>query len=176
LRNLRYWGNITIMTTEDELAFADSLGQHMARQYGLPPMTGRVCGWLLICDPPEQSIADLTEALHASRSAVGDALSALERWGYVRRTRRAGERADRIAIHPDVWGQTMVDTSEYAAQSAIARRGLAILRDAPPERRKRLAEYAAFADFLVERLPQLGAEWLEHRDRLRASGDLPGGS
>jgi hypothetical protein len=39
-----------------------------------------------------------------------------------------------------------------------------------------LAEYAAFADFLVERLPALGTEWLEHRDRLRASGDLPGGS
>jgi predicted transcriptional regulator len=164
------------MTTEDEVAFADSLGRHMARQYGLPPMTGRVCGWLLICDPPEQSIAELTEALHASRTAVGDALSQLERFGYVRRTRRAGERADRVSIHPDVFVHSMVDTEEYSSQAAIARRGLAILRDAPPERRGRLAEYAAFADFLVERLPALGAEWLEHRDRLRASGDLPGGS
>jgi DNA-binding transcriptional regulator GbsR (MarR family) len=164
------------MTNEQELAFADSLGLHMARQYGLPPMTGRVCGWLLICDPPEQSIAELTEALHASRTAVGDALSQLERFGYVRRTRRAGERADRVSIYPDVWMRSMVDTEEYSAQAAIARRGLAILRDASPERRVRLAEYAAFAEFLVERLPALGAEWLEHRDRLRASGELPGGS
>jgi hypothetical protein len=164
------------MTIEEELAFADSLGRHMARQYGLPPMTGRVCGWLLICDPREQSIAELTQALSASRTAVGDALSQLERFGYVRRTRRAGERADRVSIDPDVWMKSLVDTQEYVAQAAIARRGLAILGDAPPQRRKRLAEYAAFAEFLVERLPALGTEWVEHAERLRASGELPGDS
>jgi DNA-binding FadR family transcriptional regulator len=164
------------MTTEEELAFADSVGRHMASQYGLPPMTGRVCGWLLICDPPEQSIAELTAALHASRTAVGDALSQLERFGYIRRTRRAGERADRISIHPDVWVRSMVDTTEYSAHAAIARRGLEILRDAPPARRIRLAEYAAFSEFLVERLPQLASEWAERLEQLRASGDLPGGS
>jgi DNA-binding transcriptional regulator GbsR (MarR family) len=164
------------MTTEEELAFADSFGRHMASQYGLPPMTGRVCGWLLICDPPEQSIAELTEALHASRTAVGDALSQLERFGYIRRMRRAGERADRVSVHPDAHLRSMMDTTEYSAHAAIARRGLEILHDASAERRQRLAEYAAFSDFLVERLPRLGAEWAEHRDRLRASGDLPGGS
>jgi DNA-binding transcriptional regulator GbsR (MarR family) len=176
LRYLRYEGNLRFVTTEEELAFADSMGRHMASQYGLPPMTGRVCGWLLICDPPEQSIAELTEALHASRTAVGDALSQLERFGYVRRTRRAGERADRVAVHPDVWSRSMVDTTEYSAHAALARRGLEILRDAPAERRQRLAEYAAFSEFLVERLPMLGTEWAEHRERLRASGELPAGS
>jgi hypothetical protein len=164
------------MSDDEELAFADSFGRHMAGQYGLPPMTGRVCGWLLICDPPEQSIAELTEALHASRTAVGDALSQLERFGYVRRTRRAGERADRVSIHPDVWTRSMVDTTEYSAHAALARRGLEILRDAPPQRRVRLAEYAAFSEFLVERLPRLGSEWAEHRERLRAAGELPGAS
>jgi DNA-binding transcriptional regulator GbsR (MarR family) len=164
------------MTTEEELAFADSFGRHMASHYGLPPMTGRVCGWLLICDPPEPSITDLTQALHASRTAVGDALAQLERFGYIRRTRRAGERADRVSVHPDVWTRSMVDTTEYSAHAALARRGLEILRDAPPERRQRLAEYAAFSEFLVERLPVLGAEWAAHREQLRASGDLPGGS
>lgn len=164
------------MTTEEELAFADSMGRHMAQQYGLPPMTGRVCGWLLICDPQEQSIGELTEALHASRTAIADALAQLERFGYIRRTRRAGERADRISIHPDVWVRSMVDTTEYSAHAAIARRGLEILRDAPAARRQRLAEYKAFSEFLVERLPALASEWAEHLEQLRASGELPGGS
>ena len=34
------------MTLEQELGFADQVGRHYARQYGMPPMMGRVAGWL----------------------------------------------------------------------------------------------------------------------------------
>jgi hypothetical protein len=37
-----------------------------------------------------------------------------------------------------------------------------------------LLEWAAFADFLVERLPLLEQEWKKHRETLRAAGQLPG--
>ena len=33
-------------------------------------MAGRMWGWLLICDPPEQTAADIAEALQASRGAI----------------------------------------------------------------------------------------------------------
>jgi hypothetical protein len=52
------------------LTFADKLGRFFARQHGLPPVLGRVFAWLLICDPPEQTAAEIAEALHTSRSAV----------------------------------------------------------------------------------------------------------
>ena len=45
--------------------------------------------------------------------------------------------------------------------------------DAPPERRAVLLEVAAFADFLVERLPVLEQEWNERRQALREAGRLP---
>jgi hypothetical protein len=35
-----------------------------------------------------------------------------------------------------------------------------------------LLEFAAFADFLVERLPLLEQEWNEHRQALRDAGQL----
>ena len=41
------------------------------------------------------------------------------------------------------------------------------------ERRAVLLEWAAFADFLVERMPVLEQEWRARRDALRASGELP---
>jgi hypothetical protein len=34
-------------------------------------------------------------------------------------------------------------------------------------------EWAAFADFLVERLPLLEQEWKERREALSAAGELP---
>jgi DNA-binding MarR family transcriptional regulator len=139
----------------------------------MPPATGKVIGWLLICDPPGQTAAAIADALQMSRSAVGSAVAQLERLSVARRTRPAGERADRIVVDPSFGAEAMENPAEYAAQAALARQGLEVLRDAPLERRARLLELAAFADFLTEATPRLAAEWIERRDALRASGELP---
>ena len=36
----------------------------------MTPMAGRMWGWLLICEPPEQTAAEIAEALQASRGAI----------------------------------------------------------------------------------------------------------
>ncbi|WP_336216290.1 GbsR/MarR family transcriptional regulator [Nonomuraea sp. LPB2021202275-12-8] len=164
------------MAYESELAFADEVGRHFARQNALPPMTGRVAGWLLICDPPQQTIAELSEALRASRSAVSGAVAVLEEWSWIQRSRAAGERVDRISLHPAIWLKMVDKQAEYASLGTLARRGLEVLGEAPATRRARLMETAAFAGFLAERMPALAAEWRAHRDALLASGELPGDS
>ena len=136
-------------------------------------MVGRLLGYLMVCAPREQSISELAEALLASRSAIAGAVSTLENLGLVRRSRAAGERMDRVSIDRTsrrAWG---FDVSEYREQGELAREGLEVLADAPPERRAVLLELAAFADFLVERLPGLEQEWNEHREALRGAGELP---
>jgi hypothetical protein len=158
---------------DEQLAFADEVGRYFARTYAMPPITGSVAGWLLICDPPQQTATELSEGLRASRSAIGNAVAALEVLRLVRRSRTPGERAERIGLNPGVWMQGLDDVQEYAELSALARRGLEVLGDTPPARRARLLEAAAFADFLCERLPALGVEWRARRDELRASGELP---
>ncbi len=65
------------------------------------------------------------------------------------------------------------DVTEYREQGELAREGLALLADAPIERRAVLLEYAAFADFLAARLPELEKDWKAHREALRAAGELP---
>src|SRR5918992_1096506 len=112
------------MTPNAELAFADKLGRFFARQYGLPPVFGRVFAWLLICDPPEQTAAEIAEALHTSRSAVGSAVVALENQALVVRTRAAGERADRVSFHPEAAVRGLESSEEYGAMMALARDGL----------------------------------------------------
>jgi len=158
------------MPTDAELTFADHAGRFYARRYGMAPMVGRLLGYLAVCEPREQSIGELAEALLASRSAITGAVSVVESLGLVRRFRAAGERMDRVAIDlssPRAFG---FDVSEYQEHAALAREGLAVLADAPPERRAVLAEWAALADFLVERLPALEQEWTAYRDSLRSAG------
>jgi DNA-binding MarR family transcriptional regulator len=161
------------MPSDAEITFADHAGRLYARRYGMAPMVGRLLGYLMVCAPREQSIGELAEALLASRSAIAGAVSTLENLGLVRRSRAAGERMDRVSIDRTsrrAWG---FDVSEYQEQGDLAREGLEVLADAPVERRAVLLEFAAFADFLVERLPMLEQEWNEHRDALRAAGTLP---
>jgi DNA-binding MarR family transcriptional regulator len=161
--------------TDAEITFADHAGRLYARRYGMAPMAGRVLGYLALCEPREQSIAELAEALLASRSAIAGAVNALENLGLVRRSRAAGERMDRVHITlSSAQAMGFEDVSEFREQGELAREGLQAIADAPPARRAVLLEWAAFADFLVDRLPALAQDWKKHREALRAAGELPG--
>ena len=150
------------------------MGRHYAHRYAFPPMAGRVLGYLLVCDPPDQTIAELSDALLASRSAVTGALDVLERIHAVRRSRAAGERMDRVRVDFSSAQSRGFDVTEYQELADLAREGLEVLKEAPPERRATLIEMEAFAHWLVERTRTLQVEWEAHRDALRAAGDLPG--
>ena len=174
------------MPTDAEITFADHAGRLYARRYGMAPVVGRLLetlvllaqlpvveGYLAICDPREQSIAELAEALLASRSAIAGAVKTLEQLGLVRRSRAAGERMDRVGIDLTSRRALGFDLTEYQEQAALAREGLAILADAPPERRALLLEWTAMAEWLVARLPEWEKDWQAHRDALRAAGEFP---
>ena len=161
------------MPRDEELTFADHMGRHYARRYAFPPMAGRVLGYLLVCDPPDQTIAELSDALLASRSAITGALEVLERIHAIQRSRAAGERMDRVRVDLASAQSRGFDVSEYQELGDLAREGLEVLGDASPERRATLVEMAAFADWLVDRTRALQQEWEAHRDALRKSGELP---
>ncbi|MFE4630607.1 GbsR/MarR family transcriptional regulator [Streptomyces mirabilis] len=136
-------------------------------------MAGRLLGYLLVCDPPQQTIDELSQALLASRSAITGAVKLLESHGTARRTRAAGERMDRVGLDPADRQPLNLDSALHKEHAALFREGLALLTYAPPERRAPLEEMAALAEFLADRLPRLVDEWHAHRDTLRASGKLP---
>ena len=52
---------------------------------GMPRSWGKLLGWLLICDPPQQSSAELAEALDLSPGSVSSGTRMLENGGLIRR-------------------------------------------------------------------------------------------
>jgi hypothetical protein len=161
------------MSTDAQITFADHMGRFYARRYSFPPMVGRLLGYLAVCDPPQQTIAELADALLASRSAITGAVQVGETLHAVRRDRSAGERMDRVRLDlgsPEAMG---MDGAEYVELGELAREGLEVLRDAPIERRAALLEMSAFADFLVEQMPRLQRDWDARRAQLVAAGELP---
>ncbi|WP_238006810.1 MarR family transcriptional regulator [Dactylosporangium sp. AC04546] len=161
------------MPRDEELLFADHMGRFYAGHHGFPPMAGRLLGYLLICDPPQQTIDTLGDALLASRSAITGAVKLLEGYGYVARTRRAGERFDRVGLRPEALEPRNAQAELFKEQAALLREGLAILPETQTAQRAALLELVALAEFFQVRLPQLMDEWREHRAALRAEGKLP---
>jgi hypothetical protein len=101
------------------------------------------------------------------------AVSQLEAAGFVRRSRRAGERVDRMRVDPGAWTTSVDARDEYETLAGLARRGLDAIDGSAPTRGARLLELEAFATFLGERIPVLLAEWAEHRQELLRTGRLP---
>jgi len=164
---------ILTVPADAEITFADHMGRFYARRYAFPPMVGRLLGYLTVCDPPEQTIGELAEALLASRSAITGAVKVLETIHAISRTRSAGERMDRVRIDMGSAESMGMDPSEYEELGQLAREGLQVLHDAPAERRAVLLELSAFADFLVEQVARFEQEWNVRRGALVASGELP---
>jgi hypothetical protein len=161
------------VSSDAEITFADHMGRFYARRYAYPPMVGRLVGYLAVCDPPEQSIGELAEALLASRSAIAGAVKTLEATHAISRTRTAGQRMDRVYLDLSSPQAQGFDLTEYQELGDMAREGLEVLADAPVQRRAVLLGMAAFADFLCERLPVLQQDWIARRDALCAAGELP---
>jgi DNA-binding MarR family transcriptional regulator len=149
------------------------MGRYYARRFGFAPMVGRLIGYLAVCDPPDQTIAELAEALLASRSAITGAIKVLETLDVISRSRAAGDRMDRVRISLGSQRSLGMDITEYEEMAELAREGLEVVRDASPERQAALRGMAAMADFCVERIPVLSKEWQVHLDKLVASGELP---
>jgi DNA-binding MarR family transcriptional regulator len=161
------------MATDAEITFADHMGRFYASRYAFPPMVGRLIGYLVVCDPPEQSIGELAEALLASRSAITNAVKSLETMRLIRRTRVAGERMDRVRLDPSSPQAMGLDTSEYEEMRDLVLEGLEVVGDAPAERRAGLVEWLEFTDFLIEQINRMSQEWSGRRAALVAAGKLP---
>jgi DNA-binding transcriptional regulator GbsR (MarR family) len=79
-----------------------------AQHFGLPPITGRILGWLLICDPPEQSAGEIADAIGASRASLTTSMRLLTVGELVRRRTRPGERTTYFRIDDDAWEKVIL--------------------------------------------------------------------
>jgi DNA-binding transcriptional regulator GbsR (MarR family) len=95
---------------------------------GVPPIAGRVLGWLMICDPPEQSAGQIGEAIGASRASLTTNMRVLTTMGFVTRRTRPGERTAYYRVEDDAWEKVVRrQIATLASFSEITRDGMALV-------------------------------------------------
>jgi hypothetical protein len=147
--------------------FMEELGMQFELEAATPRMVGRVLGWLLVCDPPEQSSSELAERLQASKGSISTATRVLLRMGMIERVRLRGERFDRFIARPEAWDEYLWREDQFTAPRRVLRLGLDALNDEPPSRRARLEHLDSIYAWWEKRLPQLHEEYLADRRAAR---------
>ena len=153
--------------TEGESAFVEEMGQALAT-YGMTPMAGRMWGWLLICEPPEQTAGEIAEALGASRGSICGTARILVSAGFIRRTTKSGDRREYFSSPPDALDSMLMSAGAiYQQLRRIAERGLVAAGDAPGPH-ARMQEFYDVISFIETELPRTIDRFFRER-----SGDLP---
>ncbi|MCB9673520.1 MAG: MarR family transcriptional regulator [Alphaproteobacteria bacterium] len=130
----------------------------------LPRMYGRVVGHLLVCDPPQQSSAELADALQASRGAISQATRALMQIHLVSRVPRPGTRAMYFELRPDGLDQMLhAAVVRLRIGRELGDRGLALMKGRSEESRSRLRAFRDVYAFMEREYPKMLARWDQSR-------------
>jgi DNA-binding transcriptional regulator GbsR (MarR family) len=149
--------------TPGESQFVEEMGQFLS-SLGMTPMAGRMWGWLLICEPPEQTAAEIADALHASRGAISGTARLLATSGLIRRTTRRGDRREYFSAPPEALDSLLGGAAAmYRQMRAIAAQGLEAIADRPKQSRARLQEFHDVMAFVEREVPRVIAEYLRER-------------
>jgi hypothetical protein len=92
-----------VADSDDALVWVERVAKYCADQDGLPLIAGRVLGWLLICDPAEQSAGQIADAIGASRASLTTNLRLLGSVGFVSQVTKPGDRTVYYRVDDDAW-------------------------------------------------------------------------
>lgn len=117
---------------DTRLEWVERVAGYLAHD-GMSPIAGRVLGWLMICEPAEQSAAEIALAISASRASLTNNLRLVVAAGFVTKHGRPGERTAYYRVNDDAWTAVVqAQIASIATFQAIARDGIALVGEASP--------------------------------------------
>lgn len=132
--------------TPEVAEFVDRIGLFFEALGGTRTM-GRVYGWLMICDPPHQSLTELAAVLGVSKASASTIARQLLEAGMIERLPAAG-RQHRYRVTPGGFTRVLeVQLTRMRPGVPAAEYGLSLLGEDHPEQRAHLEDFRAFCEF-----------------------------
>lgn len=155
----------------EKIRFIEEVGL-MFELVGLPRMAGRIFGWLLICEPQQQSHSELADVLKASKGSISTMTRLLIQIGFIERISIPGDRRDYFQIKPHAWTQlTKQRMAQITAFKELGQRGMDLMGDVPAKHKERLREMRDIHAFWERELPLLDQRWDEEQQSSHRSDD-----
>ncbi|MCW2652598.1 MAG: MarR family transcriptional regulator [Mycobacterium sp.] len=151
----------------EEAAFVDRLGLFMDMLGGSRTM-GRVYGWLLISDPPQQSLTELAQTLSVSKASVSTVARQLQEGGLIERL-PGSTRQHLYRVTPGGFSSVLsAQLSRMKFGIDAADFGLSLLDKTRTEQRERLEDFRDFCEFSArDYRDELLQRWSDYRAERR---------
>ena len=131
---------------------------------GFPPMPARVFVALLIADSGRLTAAELAGMLRISPAAVSGAVRYLIQLGLVHKERVPGSRRNYYSMPGNMWDDMLRLRDQVVSRwNALVHEGIELIGPDTPAG-ARLAEQAAFLDFVSAELSEVLTRWKQYRD------------
>ncbi|BBX32889.1 hypothetical protein MMAGJ_21710 [Mycolicibacterium mageritense] len=155
--------------TPEEGEFVDRMGLFM-ELLGASRTMGRLYGWLMICDPPQQSLTALAKSLAVSKASVSTVARQLQEGGLIERLPSA-TRQHVYRVRPGGFTSVMdAQLSRMKLGIDAAEFGLSLVRDDRAEQRERLEDFRDFCEFSTQAYhDELIRLWTDYRNSRRQS-------
>jgi DNA-binding transcriptional regulator GbsR (MarR family) len=152
--------------TENERSFIEEVGV-VFEQTGLPRMSGRLFGWLIIADPPYQSPGELAAVLRASKGSISTSIRLLVQMGFIERHVIPGSRHDHFRLTEGAVKKLIQHglEQEIVMFRALADRGLELMKDIPAKRKVWLKEIQNRYTYLEKAFPALLEKYERERNQ-----------
>jgi DNA-binding transcriptional regulator GbsR (MarR family) len=121
---------------------------------GLARAHGKLLAWLFVCDPPQQSSAELAEALDLSAGSVSTGTRLLENSRLIRRVAAPGRRGKVYELNPD--GLIVASQDDRVRTfRQLMEKGIDVVGDQRTHRTARLRRARDFYAFMEREIPAL---------------------
>ncbi len=125
-------------TRTELLDWVEKLAFRLSEIGSLPLIAARILGWLMVCDPAEQTADEIAEAIGASRASLSTNLRFLIAIQMVGAVSRPGKRQRYYRIEEDAWEAAIrVKIASLAGFGRMAEDGMALF-GAETEKTRRL--------------------------------------
>jgi DNA-binding transcriptional regulator GbsR (MarR family) len=121
---------------------------------GMTRASGKLLAWLLVCDPPQQSSAELSDALDLSAGSVSTGTRMLENAKLIRRVAVPGRRGKVYEMTEDAMTRAVQD-DRVRIMRELMDRGLAVVGGEEAPRARRLRRTRDFYAFFEREIPAL---------------------
>ncbi len=131
-------------------------------------MMGKILGWLLVCDPPEQSASDIAKAVGASAGTVSTTTRALLQAAMIERIGIPGKRSAYFRVRPGMWADLLKKRMENGqTMGQLAEQGLSLVSGPDDDATLRLREIRSYCRFIESQLPALLTRWEKEWEKER---------
>ena len=147
----------------EEAEFVDRLGLFM-EMLGGPRTMGRVYGWLLICDPPQQSLTELAQTLAVSKASVSTVARQLQEGGMIERLPSSTRQHVYRVTSGGFASVLNTQLSRMRLGIDAANFGLALLDQDRVRQRELLEDFRDFCEFSAQDYrDELMQRWMDYR-------------